>query len=408
LRNHGVNGLRSLALAVALLVVLAASAGPAAAQTLRNRLDAALTVRGVSRAKTGAFAFDLGTGRLVYALNRSRPLAPASNEKIGVAVAALNRLGPSHRIRTEVRGDGTLVGSVWQGRLVLKGYGDPSLSSADLRRLAGSLHAAGIRRVSGRIAGDESYFDQRRTARGWKASYYKIESPPLSALVVNRAKVAGHTVDNPALAAAKAFRRELIAAGIAVGSRAVVAPAPPGATTLAFVRSGPLHALVRRMNKVSDNFYAESLLKYLGARLRGAGTTTAGTIVVRHELATRGVPLGGVRIVDGSGLSSLDRLTARAVGSLLVSVWGDARIRQPFFNSLAVAGVDGTLETRMRSGPAYGRVRAKTGTLRIASALSGYVGTRYVFSVLQNGNPISWTRARLAQDRFAQALARAL
>jgi D-alanyl-D-alanine carboxypeptidase len=62
----------------------------------------------------------------------------------------------------------------------------------------------------------------------------------------------------------------------------------------------------------------------------------------------------------------------------------------------------------MRTGPARGRVRAKTGTLRVASALSGYAGTRYVFAVLQNGNPISWSRARLAQDRFAQALARAL
>lgn len=408
MRNPGVIGTRALAVTAALLAVIAALAGPAAGQTLRNRLDGALTVAGVARAQTGAFAFDLSTGRVVYALNRTRPLAPASNEKLGVALAALDRLGPGHRIRTEVRGDGALTGSTWQGRLVLKGYGDPTLTTADLRTLASSLRAAGIRRVTGRIAGDESYFDKRRTASGWKASYYKIESPPLSALVVDRGRVAGRTVDNPALAAAKAFRRALAAAGIAVGGRAVVAAAPPGASTLALVRSGPLRLIVRRMNKVSNNFYAESLVKYLGARLRGAGTTAAGCIVVRRELEARGVPLTGVRIVDGSGLSAYNRLTARAVGSLLVSAWRDPAVRQPFFKSLAIAGVDGTLENRMHTGPARGRVRAKTGTLRVASALSGYAGTRYVFAVLQNGNPISWTRARLAQDRFAQALARAL
>ena len=291
---------------------------------------------------------------------------------------------------------------------MLRGFGDPTLTSADLRTLASALRSAGLRRVTGRIAGDESFFDKRRTASGWRASYYKNESPPLSALVVNRARVAGRTVDNPAMAAARAFRRALVAAGIQVGGRAVVAAAPETATPLASTRSGPVRAIVRRMNKISDNFYAEMLVKHLGAVVRGAGTTTAGCIVVRRELEERGVPLVGVRIADGSGLSSYDRTTANAVGRTLLSAWRDAALRDPFVASLAIAGVDGTLEDRMRSGPARGRVRAKTGTLDTASALSGYAGTRYVFAVLQNGYPISWSRARLSQDRFAQALAGAL
>ena len=408
MRKYGVIGTRSLAVAAALLAALAALAGPASAQTLRERLDSAITVTGVSRAQTGAFAFDLRTGRVVYGLNRSRSLAPASNEKLGVALTALDRLGPSYRIRTQVLGDGTRTGSTWNGRLVLRGFGDPTLTSADLRTLASALRSAGLRRVTGRIAGDESFFDKRRTASGWRASYYKNESPPLSALVVDRARVAGRTVDNPAMAAARAFRRALVAAGIQVGGRAVVAAAPETATPLASTRSGPVRAIVRRMNKISDNFYAEMLVKHLGAVVRGAGTTTAGCIVVRRELEERGVPLVGVRIADGSGLSSYDRTTANAVGRTLLSAWRDAALRDPFVASLAIAGVDGTLEDRMRSGPARGRVRAKTGTLDTASALSGYAGTRYVFAVLQNGYPISWSRARLSQDRFAQALAGAL
>jgi D-alanyl-D-alanine carboxypeptidase/D-alanyl-D-alanine-endopeptidase (penicillin-binding protein 4) len=113
-------------------------------------------------------------------------------------------------------------------------------------------------------------------------------------------------------------------------------------------------------------------------------------------------------MADGSGLSRYDRATANAIGSLLLSAWRDPALRTPFFASLAIAGVDGTLKDRMLTGPARGRVRGKTGTTSIASALSGYAGTRYVFAVLQNGNPVSWTQSRRAQDRFAQALARAL
>jgi D-alanyl-D-alanine carboxypeptidase/D-alanyl-D-alanine-endopeptidase (penicillin-binding protein 4) len=162
------------------------------------------------------------------------------------------------------------------------------------------------------------------------------------------------------------------------------------------------------MNKMSDNFTAEMLMKHLGAQFRDQGTTAAGATVVRAELKSRGVPLAGVRLADGSGLSLLGRLTARAVGRLLVSAWGDPAVRPALVASLPIAGVDGTLEDRMRTGPARRRVRAKTGTTATASSLSGYVGTRYVFSILQNGHPIAWLSARKAQDRFARVLARAL
>jgi serine-type D-Ala-D-Ala carboxypeptidase/endopeptidase (penicillin-binding protein 4) len=212
-------------------------------------------------------------------------------------------------------------------------------------------------------------------------------------------------VDNPALAAAFAFRAALRARGIAVPRSAVVGTAGAGAVPLTRVRSAPLTRLVRRMNKVSDNFYAEMLVKHLGAKIRGTGSTYAGSLVVKSVLRNRGVPMQGVRIVDGSGLSVYDRLTARAIAALLISAWSDPAVRMPFIASLPIAGVDGTLEDRMLSGPARGFVRAKTGTTTTASALSGYVGSKYVFTVVQNGNPIPWWYARRAQDRFAQILA---
>jgi D-alanyl-D-alanine carboxypeptidase/D-alanyl-D-alanine-endopeptidase (penicillin-binding protein 4) len=112
-----------------------------------------------------------------------------------------------------------------------------------------------------------------------------------------------------------------------------------------------------------------------------------------------------VRLVDGSGLSSLDRLTARAIAGILRAAWADPDVRPYLTAALPVAGVSGTLQDRMRKPPARGNVQAKTGTTSLASALSGYVRKRFVFSVLQNGSPVSSFWARKAQDRFATLLA---
>ena len=88
-------------------------------------------------------------------------------------------------------------------------------------------------------------------------------------------------------------------------------------------------------------------------------------------------------------------------------MWNDFEVRLELLASLPLAGRTGTLHDRMRGGAATGVVRAKTGTTSNASALSGFVGDHYVFSILQNGRPISWTWARIAQDRFATVLAAA-
>jgi D-alanyl-D-alanine carboxypeptidase/D-alanyl-D-alanine-endopeptidase (penicillin-binding protein 4) len=127
--------------------------------------------------------------------------------------------------------------------------------------------------------------------------------------------------------------------------------------------------------------------------------------VLRDALAGAGVPLAGVRFADGSGLSRLDRLTATALVALLQAGLADAGLRDPFLDSLAVAGVDGTLEHRLQRKPARGQVIAKTGSTRLASALSGFVRDRYVFAILQNGSPVSTYWSRIAQDRFVAALA---
>jgi len=392
-------------LAFAVAFSVAVSAPAAAAQSLATRLDRALNTSGVARSASGAIALNLSNGRVAYARNLDKPLEPASNQKLPVTLAVLHKLGPDYRIPTQAYGEGRQDGNVWRGRIVIKGFGDPTLTTSDLNTLARKVRELGITRVTGGVRGDETYFDTRRTAPGWKPSFYKVWCPPLSALVVDRARVNGTVVDRPALAAAHAFRAALVRNGVSVMRSARVGPLGEDAVELARVRSPRVALLVRRMNRPSDNFYAEMLLKKLGAHFRGKGTSGAGATVVRRVLRARGVSLAGIRIADGSGLSSLDRLTTRAISRMLVSARKDPVIGLPFFNSLPIAGVNGTLEDRMRRGPARGVVRAKTGTTLAASALSGYVGSRWVFSILQNGSPVPWTSSRASQDRFAQILA---
>jgi D-alanyl-D-alanine carboxypeptidase/D-alanyl-D-alanine-endopeptidase (penicillin-binding protein 4) len=258
------------------------------------------------------------------------------------------------------------------------------------------------------VLADESWFDTRRTAAGWKASFYLEESPPLSALIVDRGRVGRLTSRDPALAAAQEFRAALIRAGVKVAHGAVHGNAPADATVVASVDSPTLLSIVHWMDITSDNFYAEMLVKELGAVQVGKGTTAAGVGYVTGLLQQAGVPLTGVRLVDGSGLSLLDRLTTGSIAALLSAMWNDLDLRLELVDSLPTAGQSGTLVDRMRHTAAAGVVHAKTGTTDNASALSGFVGDQYVFSVVQNGWPVSWTWARTAQDRFATALSSAL
>ena len=389
-----------------ILVVAAAFCAAAAAATLPlpTRLANALAVRGNPSASSAAVAVDLRSGGIVFARHADLSLDPASNEKLPLTFAALRELGPDYRFKTVVLAQGVRAGSTWHGNLFLKGFGDPTLTSARLARLATQVAATGIRRFDGRLLGDESWFDSRRTAPGWKPGYFVLECPPLSALVVDRALYDDHVSVRPAFAAAGTFRRLLRAVGVKTGPVGV-GRAGPATVQLGEVDSSTLPNVVAVMDRESDNFRAEMLLKELGAELAHAGTTAAGAAVVRQTLADAGVPLDGVEIADGSGLSLDDRLTANAVVAILVKAWIDPLLRSTFWAALPVAGENGTLEDRMKEQPAKGAVRAKTGTTDEASALSGYVAGRYAFAVLQNGDPVRWNAARKAQDRFATALA---
>jgi D-alanyl-D-alanine carboxypeptidase/D-alanyl-D-alanine-endopeptidase (penicillin-binding protein 4) len=400
--------LRPLTRLGALCAVLVLATGAATTEAAAPRLDTALAhalqAPGIPPTRTAALAVDLQTGEVVFSSRAARALAPASAEKLAVAFTALRLLGAGYRFATDVVGDGERVGRVWRGNLYLVGGGDPTLALPDVDALARDLARSGVRRVTGAVVADESRYDTRRAAPGWKPTFVGFESRPLSALSVDGMPIRG--ANGSAVAAAVALTAALERRGVAVSGRARTGRAPIDVVPLALDLSDRLAGVVRHMNRESDNFVAELLLKELGAQEGVAGTTAEGARVVRAELAVAGIPLSGVRLEDGSGLSRLDRLTVQSLVAILRAGADDPETGGAFVTSLAVAGISGTMKKRLVKRPTRSRVIAKTGTTSQASALAGFVRRRYVFAILQNGSPVPFWPARAAQDRFVTILAR--
>jgi serine-type D-Ala-D-Ala carboxypeptidase/endopeptidase (penicillin-binding protein 4) len=402
----------TLILLAALLVALPAEAAQAdTAGSLTRYMQLA------GRA-SGAYVANLSTGETVFAWRAGTPRILASNTKLFTSSAALARFGTEGTLGTEVRGEGALdEDGVWRGDLYLRGGGDPTFGSARYSRrfyggggtveaLAKLLDEAGIERVSGRVYGDESRHD---SLRGGPDSRYGVSIwvGPLSALSYNRglANEAGSGFQtNPPSFAAGRLDGALEARGIRVRMRPRSGVTPAAAQVLASVDSPPMERLVALMNKPSDNFFAELLVKDLAMQAGGRGSTRAGARLAAGFARRLGAP---ARLVDGSGLSRRNRASPRRVVRLL-SAMATRDEYDAFVGSLPIAGQDGTLATRMRSGAAHWRCRGKTGTLSNVSALSGYCEGRrtsatYAYSILMNG--VYPGGARRLQDRMLQAIA---
>jgi D-alanyl-D-alanine carboxypeptidase/D-alanyl-D-alanine-endopeptidase (penicillin-binding protein 4) len=397
--------LRALILCLVLLVPAPASL---AAPPLPTGIPNILRSYGLADGGTGVTIVDLSDGQVAYRYHAWKQLAPASNEKLITTVAALATLRPGFRYETTLSGSGERRGDTYRGDVFLVGAGDPTLSTGGLDTLAKRLRQSGIRHVAGRILGDETIFDRMRFGPQWKASFYGTESSPLSGLSVERNLAPnGHMLPYPALSAARLMRKALIHHGISVSGRAATGKVAFGATDLSSVRSKPLWKILRTMDRLSDNFIAEMVIKAVGA-LGGAQGSTAGGLAVAQTVLqdTIGDDAKNLHLVDGSGLSSANRLTASALAELLARTSTDPTLGPPLRQALAVAGVNGTLRDRPSGS---GRVLAKTGTLDGVSSLSGYAttqsGARFAFAILMNGHELSDSEAHEAQDKIAALVA---
>ncbi|HYQ78613.1 MAG TPA: D-alanyl-D-alanine carboxypeptidase [Solirubrobacterales bacterium] len=369
---------------------------------------------------SGLLVVDAESGQVLCASapGRLRPLA--SNMKLFTTATALSKLGPDHRISTKVFRDGRVDSQgVLHGSLYLRGGGDPALGTpsfygsylaglgTNLFSLTPQIKAAGIESITGRLYADDTIFDRRR---GVADSGYATSSyiGPLSGLAFNsgfsgNSSASGFSSDPAKLAASK-LAGSLRRAGVGLPPQIALRPTPPNAERVGLIRSPSLDRIVNLTDVYSDNFFAETLIKLLGAEFGGAGTTAAGAGVVEAFARSLG---SSVQATDGSGLTRSNRSSPREIVDLLLGMQEDPA-GEEFIQDLALAGQEGTVASRMEGTAAYGRCRTKTGTISGVSNLSGYCFNRsgrvMAFSVLMAGVS-NLSLAHLDQDRIAGAVA---
>ncbi len=410
-------GLAALLCALALTIPLFAGSalGAGSSAALRAHMTHELALAGPL---SGGLVYDLTTKQTLFGERAETLRAPASVEKVYTATTLLERLGPGARLETTVLGSGHLTaGGIWEGNLYLHGGGDPTFgTTAFIRSHYGGLgtsvatlaaqlaHTDGIRRVTGSVEGDESYLD---SLRGEPSSGYRFDpflEGTLSGLAFNRGQ-SGHYrgAHAPAAYAAHELVSALHDVGVTVQGPSGAAVAPYGATRLAAAASPTIAQLLSLTLPPSDNFFAETLLKDLGARVAGAGTTAAGARVVRETLGGLGLH---PRVVDASGLSRADRTSPQQVVTLLAAL-APTTIGTTLRDDMAVVGHSGTLSERMRGTAASGRCQGKTGTLIGVSNLVGYCqavnGQFLAFAFFNDG--IAIETAHALQDSMTVGVA---
>jgi D-alanyl-D-alanine carboxypeptidase/D-alanyl-D-alanine-endopeptidase (penicillin-binding protein 4) len=388
---------------VAFGVLVTFTSSGLAAQTPQQALDSALSKRLAQAGKaSGAYVVDLSTGQVLYSARSTTGRLPASVEKLYTTSTALLRYGPAATLTTAILGTGYLDStSVWHGTLYLRGGGDPTFGSASfdlanygtgatIQQLVASLaRANGITGLQGQIVADGSYFDSRRgtPATGFAPST-DVEGL-LDGVAFDRgwASSDGSVYQSrPTLFAAKQLAAALRTAHVRIepGTAVTTGRAPSSVQTLAQVHSPTIATLIELTNTPSDNYFAETLLKDLGAQFGGAGTTAAGAAVVRSELASQfGI---NPRLNDGSGLSYYDATSPNQVVTLLERMASNT----VFVKSLAIVGETGTLQSVDQGTHAQGRCVGKTGTLAAVANVAGYCqaadGHTLAFAFLVNGN----------------------
>jgi D-alanyl-D-alanine carboxypeptidase/D-alanyl-D-alanine-endopeptidase (penicillin-binding protein 4) len=391
-----------LAFLIAAVLALAPASAQAAGLTATKRV--LNREMGRAGASAGAYVVDLDTGRELYASRADVRRMPASVEKLYTTATAMLLYGTEGRLTTTALSTSLPDDSgVLDGDLVLRGGGDPTFGPASVNALADRLVSAGLARVTGRVVGDESAFDP---FRGVPSSRYLLTSDvgPLSALAYDHGRTGKrrpYWQSAPARFAANALAKALQKRGVKIGAAAKAGRAVAGMTPLSEWDSPTIADIAHQMLPPSDNYMAETLVKDIGAGFGAEGSTSAGAAVVKATIARFKITPS---IVDGSGLSRLDRTSPREVVRLLTGMDEEPA----FAGALAVVGRDGTVYNRMRGTAAQDDCHTKTGTLHDVSSLVGYCtalgGHRIAFAFLMNR--IQPWYAHGLQDRMTVALAR--
>ncbi|WP_236004068.1 D-alanyl-D-alanine carboxypeptidase/D-alanyl-D-alanine endopeptidase [Nonomuraea antri] len=374
--------------------------------------------------RVGAVVLDAATGQRIFAANPDAGIVPASTTKIVTSVAALASLGPDARLSTRV------VSGRTANSIVLVGGGDPLLAGPSAKpaafpkqatlatlalRTAASLKAQGIKKVT--LAYDAGLFSGPAVGPGWKPGYIPDGNvAPVHALAIDEGRQhPGHSqprVSNPSQYAAAAFAKLLGKQGISVSKSIRPGKAAAGAAELGKVTSAPVYALVEHALTHSDNDLSEALARHVAIKEGQPASFDGGAKAVTAVLKRLGADKG-IQVRDGSGLSTLNRISADGLARLIAVALSDTH---PGLHAVAsgmpIAGFSGTLGNGRRfvggdSKGQVGLVRAKTGTLNHVNTLAGLATTKdgrlVTFAFLADQVPGT---AEHVLDRLAAIVAR--
>jgi D-alanyl-D-alanine carboxypeptidase/D-alanyl-D-alanine-endopeptidase (penicillin-binding protein 4) len=371
------------------------AAGLAAAlrTSLANPDLGALTGR-VSDARTGAQLWQQGS---------DVPMLPASTNKVLTAAAALLTVDRDERVTTKVvAADPTTQ----TGAVVLVGGGDPTLSAAPpgqdtwypgaarISDLADQVRESGFKATA--VLVDTSWYAGPDMAPGWDpADIGGGDIAPIESVMLDAGRIQPTTVESrrsltPALDAGRALARSLGVDPVKV----TTAPGPASGKELASVQSAPLIERLRQMVSASDNVMAEGIAREVAAGMQRPRSFSGAADAVTASLSAAGVDMKGAALLDGSGLSVLDRLTATTLDDVIGEAAGPhRRALASLLDLLPVAGGSGTLSNRFlnpeTSRGAAGWLRAKTGSLTAVNTLAGVVtdqsGRVLTFAFISNG-----------------------
>lgn len=372
----------------------------------------------VSNPALGAFTgvvADARTGTTLWSQNPDTPMTPASTAKILTAAAAMLSLSPDHRVETRV------VQGSRPGELVLVGGGDPTLTAQPVGQpsyypgapriadLVEQIRRAGAEVDS--IVVDISAYAGPTMAQGWMpedvaAGYIA----PIESVMIDGARSDPFAEEPPRSATPALDAGRVLAQALGIDpARVTVGKAESGAAPVASVLSAPLRDRLGQMMRRSDNVLAETIAREVAVAKNSEASFTGATEAIGKTLYDAGFKTDGLTLHDGSGLSVDDRVPARLQADILTAAAGETKPQlRPMLDDLPVAGATGTLSDRYASGDRTGAgwVRAKTGTLSVASALTGYVvdvdGRVLTFALMSNDRPPEVSRPAL--DAVAGAL----
>lgn len=388
---------------------------------MTNRLDSAIRQNPVMKYATlGMQVYDMTADSILYRHNDMRKMVPASNEKIITSVTAIERLGTDFQFRTILRHTGeitcdtlyfsdTLVtdsGTFVQPRIIPKrvlhgdvfavGSFDPAFDGYDLNQMISKLLDLQIDSIDGNLYEDVGIKDTIMWNKSW---LWKIhtDNPNMSPLMVNKKE--GFMLQ---------FKKELDRRKIPISGGIGTGVCPKNAV-LVDEKIRTLYQLLPRLMKNSDNVYADAIFYQLAAfSYRKFRNDFDPETVINQQIRKVGfVHPSDFTLLDGSGLSHFNYLTPDLLVHFLKYVRNNPELYDIFYPILPIAGVDGTIDSRMKEGSAYSNVHAKTGTLNGVITLSGYCtaanGHELLFSIMLNNTRTS-APARNFQDDLCTIL----